>query len=198
MKILYFALLRQRTGIGEEDVVLPPEVSDVAALIEWLKHRGPNFAEALADTSAIRVAVDQEFAVAADGVDAAQPLGLGQVGGVGAQQVGLAQAPAFDPPQPPRCDRRQDASLARDRGRQDDIEGADPIGRDDHQAGAFGPIARANGGQIVQISDFSAPRGRKIQIGVKDHRGHSRARIRWSVGHGCIVSQGDRPGGPRL
>ncbi len=62
MKILYFALLRQRTGIGEEDVVLPPEIGDVAALIDWLKGRGPNFAEALADTSAIRVAVDQEFA----------------------------------------------------------------------------------------------------------------------------------------
>jgi len=62
MKILYFAWLRQRTGIGEEDIVLPPDIGDVAALIGWLKRRGPNFAEALADTSAIRVAVDQEFA----------------------------------------------------------------------------------------------------------------------------------------
>lgn len=62
MKILYFAWLRQRTGIGEEDIELPPEIDDVAALIGWLKRRGPDFAEALADTSAIRVAVDQEFA----------------------------------------------------------------------------------------------------------------------------------------
>ena len=62
MKILYFAWLRQRTGIGEEEVELPPEIDDVAALIGWLKRRGPDFAEALADTSAIRVAVDQEFA----------------------------------------------------------------------------------------------------------------------------------------
>ena len=62
MKILYFAWLRQRTGIGEEEIELPPEVDDVAALIGWLKRRGPEFAEALADTSAIRVAVDQEFA----------------------------------------------------------------------------------------------------------------------------------------
>ena len=62
MKILYFAWLRQRTGIGEEEITLPPEIDDVAALIGWLKRRGPKFAEALADTSAIRIAVDQEFA----------------------------------------------------------------------------------------------------------------------------------------
>jgi molybdopterin synthase sulfur carrier subunit len=62
MKILYFAWLRQRTGIGEEDIALPATVKDVASLLDWLKERGPNFAEALQDTSAIRIAVNQEFA----------------------------------------------------------------------------------------------------------------------------------------
>ena len=62
MKILYFAWLRQRTGIGEEDVALPESVHDVASLVEWLKQRSPEFAEALQDTSALRVAVNQEFA----------------------------------------------------------------------------------------------------------------------------------------
>ncbi len=62
MKILYFAWLRQRTGIGEEEITMPTAVRDVATLIDWLKLRGPNFAEALEDTSAIRVAVNQEFA----------------------------------------------------------------------------------------------------------------------------------------
>jgi molybdopterin synthase sulfur carrier subunit len=62
MKILYFAWLRQRTGIGEEDVALPESVRDVGSLVEWLKQRSPEFAEALKDTSAVRVAVNQEFA----------------------------------------------------------------------------------------------------------------------------------------
>ena len=62
MKILYFAWLRQRIGIGEEDVAPPDSVRDVASLIDWLKQRSPEFAEALQDTQAIRVAVDQEFA----------------------------------------------------------------------------------------------------------------------------------------
>lgn len=62
MKILYFASLRQRTGTGEEDISLPDGVRDVAGLIDWLKGRGPEYSDALADTNAIRVAVNQEFA----------------------------------------------------------------------------------------------------------------------------------------
>jgi len=67
MRILYFAWLRQRTGTGEETVDLPEGVETVAGLIDWLKTRGPGHAEALRDTSTIRVAVNQEFA----GMDAA-------------------------------------------------------------------------------------------------------------------------------
>ena len=62
MKILYFACLRQKTGIDAEDVEMPPEISDVAGLLDWLKERNSNFADALADFDSIRVAVNQEFA----------------------------------------------------------------------------------------------------------------------------------------
>jgi len=62
MKILYFAFLRQRTGLGEETVEAPADVRDVAGLVEWLKTRGPGHAAALKDVSAVRVAVNQEFA----------------------------------------------------------------------------------------------------------------------------------------
>ena len=62
MKILYFAWLRQKTGIDAEDVEMPPEISDVAGLLDWLKERNSNFADALADFNSIRVAVNQEFA----------------------------------------------------------------------------------------------------------------------------------------
>ena len=62
MKILYFAWLRQKTGIDAEDVEMPPEISDVAGLLGWLKERNSDFADALADFDSIRVAVNQEFA----------------------------------------------------------------------------------------------------------------------------------------
>ena len=74
MKLLYFAWLRERTGVGEEDVSLPPEIVDVAGLIAWLKGRGPGFEAAFQDLTAVRVAVDQDYV----GLD--QPLaGAGEV-----------------------------------------------------------------------------------------------------------------------
>ncbi|MEE2689430.1 MAG: molybdopterin converting factor subunit 1 [Pseudomonadota bacterium] len=62
MKILYFAWLRQKTGIDSEDIVVPESVSDVAGLINWLKERNEKFEDALSDFQSIRVAVNQEFA----------------------------------------------------------------------------------------------------------------------------------------
>lgn len=62
MKLLYFAWLKQRTGIAEEEVAPPPAVRDVAGLLEWLKGRGPGYAAALKDLSVVRVAVNQEYA----------------------------------------------------------------------------------------------------------------------------------------
>ena len=62
MRILYFAWLRQKTGIDSEEVEMPTHITDVAGLIKWLKERNENFAEALSDFESIRVAVNQEFA----------------------------------------------------------------------------------------------------------------------------------------
>jgi len=62
MKLLYFAWIRQQTGIGEEELPLPAGVSDVGGLIDWLRGRDSAFSVALEDVSALRVAVNQEFA----------------------------------------------------------------------------------------------------------------------------------------
>jgi len=61
VKLLYFAWLRARIGVAEEEVVLPSEVRDVAGLIEWLRTRGPGWREALAKPEAIRVAVNYDY-----------------------------------------------------------------------------------------------------------------------------------------
>jgi molybdopterin converting factor subunit 1 len=62
MRILYFAWLRSRVGVGEEEVDLPDGVDTVADLLAWLAGRGPGHAAALADLSAVRVAVNQDYA----------------------------------------------------------------------------------------------------------------------------------------
>ncbi|WP_458093631.1 molybdopterin converting factor subunit 1 [Roseomonas sp. WA12] len=61
MKILYFAWLRQRAGIGEEQVSPPPEVRDVGELMRWLATRSPGHAQAFADLAQVRAAVNQDF-----------------------------------------------------------------------------------------------------------------------------------------
>ncbi len=61
MKLLYFAWLRARIGQAEEELAVPAEVRDVAGLLEWLRGRGPGYAEALRDLSVIRVAVNQDY-----------------------------------------------------------------------------------------------------------------------------------------
>lgn len=61
MKLLYFAWLKQRTGVAVEEVAPPASVKDVAGLLDWLKSRGPGYAAALKDLSVVRVAINQEY-----------------------------------------------------------------------------------------------------------------------------------------
>jgi molybdopterin synthase sulfur carrier subunit len=61
VKLLYFAWLRARIGVAEEELPLPADVRDVAGLLEWLQGRGGTYAETLRDLSVVRVAVNQEY-----------------------------------------------------------------------------------------------------------------------------------------
>jgi molybdopterin synthase sulfur carrier subunit len=70
MKLLYFAWLKTKIGKAEETIDLPAGVATAGALVDWLKTRGPGFAEALQDRRALRVAVNRrsvgwDFAVKA-------------------------------------------------------------------------------------------------------------------------------------
>ena len=60
MTLLYFAWVRQKIGKGEETLEAP--VADVASLIAHLKSLGPSYADAFADLSRVRVAVNQHHA----------------------------------------------------------------------------------------------------------------------------------------
>jgi sulfur-carrier protein len=62
LTVLYFAWLRERTGVAEERVAAPPGVDTVAALTDWLAARSPGHAAAFADRGVVRCAVNQEFA----------------------------------------------------------------------------------------------------------------------------------------
>jgi molybdopterin synthase sulfur carrier subunit len=62
VKLVYFAWVRERIGVEQEDVVLPATVRTTGELIAWLKDRGPGYAHALSEPRAIRMAVDKVHA----------------------------------------------------------------------------------------------------------------------------------------
>ena len=62
MQLLYFAWVKEKTGIGAEEVELPSEIKTIAELISWLKTRGPEFENAFERTDIIKAAIDQRHA----------------------------------------------------------------------------------------------------------------------------------------
>ena len=59
MKLLYFAWVRQKIGVSEEELPVPASVTTVSALIDFLKARGAGYEAAFRDLKALRVAVNQ-------------------------------------------------------------------------------------------------------------------------------------------
>ena len=57
--VLYFAWLRERTGVPRERV--ETGAPTVAALVDELRARGERYEAAFADMASVRVAVDQEL-----------------------------------------------------------------------------------------------------------------------------------------
>ena len=61
MKLVYFAWLRERIGMGHEDVTLPPDVRTVSDLVHWLRGRDETYDEAFRFPEMIRVAINEEL-----------------------------------------------------------------------------------------------------------------------------------------
>jgi len=74
VRILYFAWVREKTGRGSEDVVLPEGIVTVGDLVAWLKSRGPEYEAAFARADVIRAAVDQTHAKASASIAGAREI----------------------------------------------------------------------------------------------------------------------------
>jgi molybdopterin synthase sulfur carrier subunit len=62
VKLVYFAWVRERIGLPEEEVELPAGVETVADLVRWLKGRGEEYAYAFENEGLVRAAVDRVHA----------------------------------------------------------------------------------------------------------------------------------------
>lgn len=60
VEVLYFAWVRERIGVPKERI--DTTAATVADLVDELRAREPRYAAAFQDTSALRVALDQELA----------------------------------------------------------------------------------------------------------------------------------------
>ncbi len=59
VKVRYFAWVRERVGVPEEDVAPPAHVKTVRDLIAWLSARGEEYAYAFENPTVIRAAIDK-------------------------------------------------------------------------------------------------------------------------------------------
>lgn len=62
MNLVYFAWVRQRLGLSEEQIELPSTVATVGQLAQSLRARGGAYAEVFSDPGRLRAAVNQEHA----------------------------------------------------------------------------------------------------------------------------------------
>jgi len=62
MRVLYFAWLRTTIGKAEELLPHPAGVATIADLIQYLATLSPRHAEAFANSTVIKAAINQEFA----------------------------------------------------------------------------------------------------------------------------------------
>ena len=62
MKLIYFAWVREKSGVSEERIALPENLATVRDLLVWQRARGDRFAEALSKPEVIRVALDHALA----------------------------------------------------------------------------------------------------------------------------------------
>jgi sulfur-carrier protein len=59
MKLIYFAWLRERIGLPEEEVELPTEVKTIDDLMQWLAERSEGHAYAFENRKIVRAAIDK-------------------------------------------------------------------------------------------------------------------------------------------
>ena len=74
MKLRYFAWVRERVGLAEEDLDPPAGVATVGELVAWLTKRGEGYAYAFENPKVIRAAIDHNHVRADASIAAAREI----------------------------------------------------------------------------------------------------------------------------
>jgi molybdopterin synthase sulfur carrier subunit len=76
VRLVYFAWVRERIGVAQEEIAIPSSVVTVRDLLQWLKDRGEGYEQALQFPDVIRVALDHEHAEHDEPIGDAREIGL--------------------------------------------------------------------------------------------------------------------------
>ena len=74
--VRYFAWVREKVGLSEERVTVPPDVKTIGNLARWMQSRGDGYASAFAKPDAIRAAIDHKHVQALTQIGAAREIGF--------------------------------------------------------------------------------------------------------------------------
>ncbi|MEL6437207.1 MAG: molybdopterin converting factor subunit 1 [Pseudomonadota bacterium] len=76
VSVKYFAWVRERVGMGEEDIALPASVETAGDFIDWLAARDDEFAFLNEQKLVVRVAADQQMVSLHDDIRGAAELAV--------------------------------------------------------------------------------------------------------------------------
>ncbi len=76
LNIVYFAWVRERLGIDQEQVALGEQDQTIGDVLNMLTSRGAAYAEIFSDTEKLRFALDQDYGVHTSMIGSAQELAI--------------------------------------------------------------------------------------------------------------------------
>lgn len=76
INLVYFAWVRERLGLDEEQVSLGDDVETIGDVLTILIDRGAAYAEILSDVQKLRFALDQDYGTPASAIGTAKELAI--------------------------------------------------------------------------------------------------------------------------
>lgn len=74
VRLVYFAWVRERVGMADEQVELPNGVETVLDLVRWLKSRDEGYAAAFENETLVRAAINQSHVKPGASLDGAREI----------------------------------------------------------------------------------------------------------------------------
>ena len=76
LDIIYFAWVRERLGLDQEQIVLGDGIETIGDVVDLLSDRGADYADVFSDIEKLRFALDQDYGLPATPVGTARELAI--------------------------------------------------------------------------------------------------------------------------